>query len=90
MQLTGIKTEIKQINIEVTDKELLRALKKRVGTTDLTLNKEETELGCWKDLSSERSNFENWHWVCESKDKDLIEVCKAIKVLKEFILKKEN
>jgi hypothetical protein len=90
MKLAGVKTEIKQVEVEVTDKELLRALRERVRLTNLTLNKEETELGYWRDLSSERSNFENLHWYCKSKDKGLIEVFKALKVIEGFILEIEE
>ena len=87
MKLVGVQTEIKKIDVEVTDKELIKALKARAGLANFTLNEDETELGHWRDLSSERSNFEDLRWYCGSKDKGLIEVFKAIKVLESYILK---
>ena len=87
MKLVGVQTEIKKVNVEVTDNELLKALRARIGLTNVTLNEEGTELGYWSDLSSERSNFEDWHWYCKSKDKSLIKAFKAIKVLESYILK---
>jgi|GEM_PF-6719942 len=85
VKLKGIKTEVQDIIIDVDDKELMRAIRERIGVEDNVLNDKEDEIGYWRDESSERSNYCNWVWHRVSKNKKEIKVLQAIKVVEEYI-----
>lgn len=87
--LKGTRKEIKHLDIDVKDKEFINALKEKVRLKGYALNEKETEIGFWRDESSERSNFEDMQWHCASKDEKLIELLKAIDIIEKFF-KEEN
>jgi glycogen synthase len=90
IKLKGTKTETKEFIIDVEDKELLSAIKQRCQLKSVILNDEETEIGYWKDESSERSNFEDWHWHCISKDKKKIDLFRAIQLIEDYLEEENN
>lgn len=85
VKLKGVKTEVQNVTIDVDDKELMRAIKERIGVHSFILNDNEDEIGYWRDESSDRSNFQNWQWHCISKDKEEIKALKSINIIEEYI-----
>ena len=86
IKLTGIKNSTQEKEtIKITNEDFLKQIKQILNLENRHLNKEGTELGYWRDIDYEFSNYDSWEWKCISKGKNEIEQYKRNKLAYDII-----
>lgn len=94
ISVEGTKIERSNVNVNVQDREIIRSLKNKIGLRyskdrDYEIREQdgEVELGYWQDEDHDDIYWDRY-WVDITRDKNIIEVFKAIQVMEKFL--KEN